>query len=121
MAHFNISQAAREAGVTRQTIYRKINSGKLSAIRDGDGNKVIEASELFRVFDQAIKGSNTPTPTQTSTGGINIELLQYKVGILEKQLADKDDQNKQLLNIIERSTLSLPSPEKKGWLARIFS
>ena len=48
----NISQAAKAAGVDRSTIQRKINSGKLSATVDMDGNKLIDPVELERVFGE---------------------------------------------------------------------
>ena len=44
--HVNISEAARLMGLSRRTIRRHINSGKLSAFRDEAGHQRIEKSEL---------------------------------------------------------------------------
>ncbi|HBQ0949556.1 TPA: helix-turn-helix domain-containing protein, partial [Klebsiella pneumoniae] len=49
----SISEAARLVKVSRPTIYKMINSGKLSytsVVKHGKGIKVIDTSELIRVF-----------------------------------------------------------------------
>jgi excisionase family DNA binding protein len=53
MARVSISEAARLVKVSRPTIYKMINSGKLSytsVVKHGKGIKVIDTSELIRVF-----------------------------------------------------------------------
>jgi excisionase family DNA binding protein len=50
MPGLSLREAAREAGVSKSTIFRAIQRGRLSATRDDDGNFSIEASELFRVY-----------------------------------------------------------------------
>ena len=55
MAEVTKSEAARLAGVTRQTIHRKVKSGDLSAIRGK-----IDTSELIRVFGSISDGTVTP-------------------------------------------------------------
>ena len=46
----SIREAAREGGVSKSTVLRAIQRGRLSAGRDDDGNYNIEPSELFRVY-----------------------------------------------------------------------
>ncbi len=51
MARVSISEAARLVIVSRPTIYKMINSGKLSytsVVKHGKGIKVIDTSELIR-------------------------------------------------------------------------
>lgn len=51
MARVSISEAARLVKVSRPTIYKMINSGKLSytsVVKHGKGIKVIDTSELIR-------------------------------------------------------------------------
>jgi transposase-like protein len=50
MPGLSLREAAREAGVSKSTIFRAIQRGRLSATRDDDSNFSIEASELFRVY-----------------------------------------------------------------------
>lgn len=50
MALLNISAAARATGKDRTTIHRKLKSGELSATVGPDGSKLIDTSELERVF-----------------------------------------------------------------------
>ena len=49
---FNQSEVARITGKSRTTIQAHIKDGKLSYELDKDGNKIIQASELIRVYDE---------------------------------------------------------------------
>jgi len=52
MPKLSIRQAARQAGVSRSTLLRAIQTGKMSAHRkEGGDGYLIEPSELFRVFE----------------------------------------------------------------------
>ena len=68
MSIVNISEAARITGKARTTIQRKIKSGHLSAVRQYDGSRGIDTSELIRVFgelraaDAAIAAPDAATP-----------------------------------------------------------
>jgi len=48
--NFTLADAAKRAGISRSSIYRLIDEGKLSATTDRRGKKVVELSELLRVF-----------------------------------------------------------------------
>lgn len=48
--NFTLADAAKKAGISRSSIYRLIDEGKLSATTDRRGKKVVELSELLRVF-----------------------------------------------------------------------
>jgi hypothetical protein len=50
MATFGLRQAAQQAGASKSTILRAIQSGRLSASRTDDGGYAIDAAELFRVY-----------------------------------------------------------------------
>lgn len=50
MAIVTLAEAAKLAGVSRQTIYRKAGNGELSTTRKPDGTKAVDTSELERVF-----------------------------------------------------------------------
>jgi excisionase family DNA binding protein len=51
MAPLSLRDAAKAVGVSRTTILRAIQSGRMSAPRREDGNYAIDPAELFRVFE----------------------------------------------------------------------
>jgi len=59
MAKLNLSQAAKAVGKNRVTLWRHINTGKLSAERGRDGNPLVDTSELLRVYGE-LKEFATP-------------------------------------------------------------
>lgn len=63
MAKLNLSQAAKCVGKSRVTLWRHINSGKLSAERDRDKNPLVDTSELIRVYGE-IRQPATPRNTK---------------------------------------------------------
>ena len=78
------SKAARLAGVSRQTIHRKIASGELSAT---DGQ--IDTSELIRVFGSISEESDVSQPvSRPSQSNSNVQVqLQARIDTLETELA----------------------------------
>ena len=47
---FTITEAAKLYGKQRKTIYRHLDTGRLSAGVRGDGKRVIDLSELIRCY-----------------------------------------------------------------------
>lgn len=50
MAQLTVRQAAEQVGISRQTMFRKIKEGKVSATTDHAGQLQIDTSELLRAF-----------------------------------------------------------------------
>jgi excisionase family DNA binding protein len=50
MPPLSLREAAEQAGVSKSTIFRAVQRGRLSAPRDHDGNFAIDPAELFRVY-----------------------------------------------------------------------
>jgi excisionase family DNA binding protein len=50
MPQFGLREAARQVGVTKSTIHRAVQQGRLSASRTEGGGYAIDAAELFRVY-----------------------------------------------------------------------
>lgn len=50
MAFLTVRQAAEQVGISRQTMFRKIKEGKVSAVKDCFGQLEIDTAELLRVF-----------------------------------------------------------------------
>lgn len=63
-----IAKAAELTGRSRKTLYAHIKDGKISAKTDNEGNKVIDTSELLRVY-----GLLQKTPIETPKNPADID------------------------------------------------
>jgi len=68
------------AGISRKTLYAHIKQGKVSAQTNPEGDKVIDHTELLRVYGRQLKTpEDTPvTEKISSEDGIKAELAKYK-------------------------------------------
>jgi Helix-turn-helix domain len=115
MAKVNVSQAAQMAGVSRSTIHKHLNTGKLSADRM-DGKTLIDVSELERVFGTLVPpGTLRPNRRDTHPEIPQITaILQAQIDLLQRELDVTRHERDRLLTIIERQAL----PAGKGWWRR---
>lgn len=101
MAKLNLSQAAKVVGKNRVTLWRHINSGKLSAERDREGNPLVDTSELIRVYGElkapATQGNKRKQHHETPS---NDELLTL-ISELRKEQAEMKDMLSSLQNRLE--------------------
>lgn len=67
MPELNATQAAKLYGKSRMTIWRYVTSGKLSSRVGGDGQRLIDLSELIRVFGEPNRAV-TPVTVTSATG-----------------------------------------------------
>ena len=90
MARVSISEAARLVKVSRPTTYKMINSGKLSytsVVKHGKSIKVIDTSELIRVFG-SLDGVIDDVKSDAESTGINsvgFHDLQHRIALLEAE------------------------------------
>ena len=103
MAEVTKSEAARLAGVTRQTIHRKVKSGGLSAIRGK-----IDTSELIRVFGSISDGTVTPklqpdAAVQTTLQA-KVDGLESQLAVTREQLADTSKDRDEWRDIAKEAT-----------------
>lgn len=136
MAKVSISEAARLAGISRPTIYKLMNSGKLnftSVVKAGKTVKNIDTSELIRVFGTI---ENLPAATeftvkseqeitQVNTHGLQhlqhkIELLQQENEGLKEAVASRDEHIsslRQAMLLLEHKQDTQPPlpPPAKWW------
>lgn len=94
MPQYSISAAHRITGKSRTTITKHISTGKLSCSEDGQGNKLIDASELMRVYGDACDFSKAGEPelstTEAETGqGVQPNASTLKA-LLEKEIAERE-------------------------------
>lgn len=136
MAKLNISKAARVAGVARITIQRKIKSSQLKCETTGDGKKLIDTTELLRVFGELKDTGDTPVAVQQRSEKLQqdtpvaVQLLQDKMTLLEQQVTDlkkdKEDlkvvveqergERQKLVAVIEKQMLLLPAPKTEEFI-----
>lgn len=100
MAKVSISEAARLSGISRQHLYRKyIAQGLLSIEETPTRQKVIDTSELLRVFGTLKSGDSSDNVTDykstqvvTPKSDSNLNALTIEVTLLREQLAATREQ-----------------------------
>ena len=102
------SKAAQLARVARSTIYKDIEEGKLSAEQDGKGHKVIDVSELERVYGELSTPDNGETSENVRVGQIRTDekgnwdsALQREADFFRERLAEKDERLREKDTTIE--------------------
>lgn len=135
----SVRQAALQAGISRQTLFRYIKEGKISATLSHTGEKQIQVAELMRVFgalqtetvtpitaSDRLRQShrNTETPA-TVAYQIELERLQAQLEIRTAELAlakeriaelktrehSSTEEKNRLLTLIEQQSRLLSAPQ----------
>ena len=76
--NISVTKAAKEWGVSRTTIYQKVNDGELSRTAD----KKIDVSEMLRVFGEPISKKRTERSVDTSQSTpLNSQSVQHNTDI----------------------------------------
>ena len=90
MAQITLTELSKRFGINRTTIYRAVNSGKISRLDNGK----FDLSEVLRVFGEPpapVKQSIEP-PASNANDREVINILKSQVELLTKQLEQKDNQ-----------------------------
>lgn len=124
MAKVSVAEAAQLTGKSVKTIYRHIDTGKLSSSQDDNGSKSIDISELQRVYDNVKIFNENVTSSQMSGYENQIDtqmrqLLQQENEMLKKLLDEKENHIsslKQAMLLLEHKKEERPA----SWFARIF-
>ena len=121
MAQFTIAGAARAAGVGRATIQRALKSGRLSATTNEQGERVIDLTELLRVFGP-LKQGEQPASSITSrldTGGeqglsaVLVEVLREQLRKAEEREQQAHEEKTRLLSLLEAEQQARRDLEQK--------
>ena len=137
MSKLTLTEAVKVISVSQATLYRDLKKGKVSFETDGKDRRLIDVSELERVYgelktpEQSEKGSENTAETINETSQ-NVSLTnndnQKKIAMLETQVQELKDQitaereeKTKLLDLAARlqrqnEILMLPSAKRKGWL-----
>jgi hypothetical protein len=109
MPSLNLTAASRVAGVGRSTIVRALKSGRLSVTTNEQGERVIDTSELVRVFGP-LKGAGYPREQAVDSRGIDqndnmVDLLREQLTAAlerEKQAVERGrEREARLLSLLE--------------------
>lgn len=130
MAKVNITQASKEFGVSRNTLYKKVRQGLLT--QDSEG--LLDVNDLMRVIGSQAKKSigddtvNTENVTSV-TRGLQSEIEQLKqllamkeilINQLQQQVSDLRQDKEQLYNQINQKRIEHKPENRKGLLGRFF-
>ncbi|WP_010165446.1 hypothetical protein [Sphingomonas sp. PAMC 26617] len=138
---YTLGEAAKATGISKASISRAINSGRISAVKNESGSFSIEPVELHRVYSpKSATVSNTPSETMRNTEGntgntLDSNVLQARLDAALEQLRDRDGTIGDLRQRLDRSDeerreaqarviglLAGPSPteSKRGFFGRLF-
>ena len=122
MSLLSITEAAHAAGVSRRTIQRSIQSGRLSAATTVTGERAIDTTELLRVFGP-LRHAPSDTPASMSqpvaTNDAPDDVMTMLIEVLRDQLQQVQQETAHLLAMLEAEqqarrdleTKLLPAPK----------
>ena len=139
---YTLGEAAKATGISKASISRAINSGRISAIKKDDGSFSIEPVELHRVYPPKSAAPVTETVIGTSRNadadtrnGSDSNVLQARLDAALEQLRDREGTIDDLRHRLDRSDeerreaqarviglLAGPGPteSKRGFFGRLF-
>lgn len=104
MSLLSITEAAHAADVSRRTIQRSIQSGRLSAATTATGERAIDTAELLRVFGP-LRHAPSDTPVSMSqpvtTNDAPDDTMTMLVEVLRDQLQQAQQEKARLLAMLE--------------------
>jgi hypothetical protein len=119
-----ISEAAQHVGRVKSSVLRAIRNGKITAVRDDDGNPQGEPLELFRAFEPV--AAPPLQPQQFESSGAVVALLREQLAETRKDRDHWRDIAQRLASPATRSEaiamppLPLPPPPKSSLLGRFL-
>lgn len=116
MSKVSITQAAKLAKISRSTLYNKyINTGMIS-VETVEDKKLIDMSELFRVFNNNITQDSNDTPINTVADSVEQAENTAKdkiINLLERQLQEAKEREEWLKAQLEKTTHLLEDKTQK--------
>lgn len=130
MAKVGAQRAAELTGKSKSTIQRAMNSGKLSFEKDMNDRRIVDVSELERVFglsspksSGAAAGNSVEAELKKATDMLEMERMKMKIKALEDQLenansnlddmkAQRDQWQKQAQQVLITSQYSQKQAEE---------
>ena len=115
---FNISAVHRLTGKARSTISNHLKAGKVSYILDDDGNKLIEASEIIRVYGDELELDSdgkikTKTDRNVKRTEVKNDASEHSQAMLKQEKLERDRERKQLQETIENLRTDLEKSQDR--------
>src|SRR3546814_6509357 len=119
---YTLGEAAKATGISKASISRAINSGRISAIKTESGSFSIEPVELHRVYPPKSSAPVSAVPSETvrNTGGdtgntSDSNVLQARLNAALEQLRDPDrsEENTSELQSLMRNSYAVFCKKKK--------
>ena len=99
MAQITLTELSKRFGINRTTIYRAVNSGKISRLDNGK----FDLSEVLRVFGEPPALVQHDAPQQNEQSKL-VEVLERELLFLKNQIEQKDKQINSLQLLLGTST-----------------
>lgn len=130
MAKITITQASKDFGVSRNTVYKKVRQGLLT--QDSEG--LVDVNDLIRVIGSQPRTSiSVDTMNTTNVNSVNRELQheieqlkqlltmkEILINQLQQQISDLRQDKEQLYNQINQKRIEHKPENRKGLLGRLF-
>jgi transposase-like protein len=130
MAKVNITQASKDFGVSRNTLYKKVRQGLLT--QDAEG--LLDVNDLIRVIGSQAKTTVSSDIVNTeNVNSVNRELQheieqlkqllamkEILINQLQQQVSDLRLDKEQLYNQINQKRIEHKPDNRKGLLGRFF-
>lgn len=123
---YTVIEAAKIAGISRQTIYRHIDKKPISTEKDDEGNIFIDASELLRIYGDKLnfdvtktkadnKENNEKLQTVTSNNSTDgIRIIEERLNSANKQIEMLETQMQREREMLEDQIGTLRSALEKS-------
>lgn len=123
MTGFSLRQAATAASISKATVARAIQTGRLSAERLDNGGWSIQPVELFRVFTPK-PAPDSPGDGQPGQGGPSRDALETEIRMLKDRLSEMRQElaraHETAMKALERPILLPgPDPAQRPWWRRL--
>ena len=109
MTILTMTQAAKQAGISRSTLYRTIRAGRMSVVSLPTGGRGVDTAELMRIFGPLQSETSQVTQIRTSS---DIAVMRERCTMLEREiewlraeLADAKNEKTRLLGMLEQRLL----------------
>lgn len=110
MIKFSLTQAAKEVSKSKPTISKAIKTGRLSAVKVGNGYE-INAAELFRVYPKATENiSHELTPNATK-----VALLELELKMIRQQLEREQETVTDLRTRLDKADALITDARPRKW------
>ena len=129
MSRITISQASKDFKVSRNTIYKALEKGKLTR----DANGLVDTIDLIRLFSEHTSTGQQSTAVHTQTAQVieqveqreqllqqQVDQLKAQVQSLELQLQYVKQNEAWLKEQLNQRLIEHKNQEKKGILSKLF-